>query len=168
MFIRSQRLLLRPGWPEDWTELFAARACEGRKVDAAYGAMLNPMADAIAFARRPQAKLLPHFLVTLPGGDGSRIVGCIGFADEDGEAELGVWIAQAHRRQGYATEAVRAVLGLAEVLGHRRVVARCSSDHAASGRVLARSGFRRAGDKCRAIEFGATCDQGGNGMMRAA
>ena len=23
MFIRSERLFLRPGWPEDWTELFA-------------------------------------------------------------------------------------------------------------------------------------------------
>ena len=29
MFIRSKRLFLRPGWPEDWTELYTAINDEG-------------------------------------------------------------------------------------------------------------------------------------------
>ena len=34
MFIRSERLFLRPGWPEDWNELFGEISSVGDSGDA--------------------------------------------------------------------------------------------------------------------------------------
>jgi hypothetical protein len=72
MFIRSKRLFLRPGWPEDWTELFPAINEEKVVRDLATAPWPYAMEDAMAFARRPQERLLPHFLVTLPTGEDCR------------------------------------------------------------------------------------------------
>ncbi len=187
MFIRSERLFLRPGWPEDWAELYAALVDAGTGDSVVHHFASAPwpcsMDDAMVFARRPQDKLLPHFVLTLPGAEGARIVGCAGLARHGGEVELGYWIARAHWGQGYATEAVRAVLPLARALGHRRVVANHFADNPASGRVLAKAGFRRIGGSAQrfgparddaigavsyAVELDAWCDQDGDGMMRAA
>ena len=183
MFIRSERLFLRPGWPEDWTELLAAIADEGVVRNLARAPWPYTMEDAMAFARRPQAHRYPHFLITVPGAQGARIVGCAGLAPSEHETELGYWIARGYWGQGYATEAVRAVLRLAETLGHRRVVASHFADNPASGRVLLKSGFRRTGDRSGrfglargetvaslryAIELGISCGQDDDGMMRAA
>ena len=183
MFIRSERLFLRPGWPEDWVELLAVIADEGVVRNLAAAPWPYTMDDAKAFALRPQEKLLPHFFVTLPSGDGARLIGCAGLARHGDEVELGYWIARSQWGQGYATEAVRAVLRLAEALGHRRIVASHFADNAASGRVLVKAGFRRRGEQVPrfalarreavptqryAVELGVPCDQDGDGMMRAA
>jgi RimJ/RimL family protein N-acetyltransferase len=79
----------------------------------------------------------PHFIVTLPGANGTQVIGAVGFAedpDRKGEAELGYWIARKHWRRGYATEAARAALSVARTLGHQRVFARHFVDNPASGR----------------------------------
>lgn len=146
MFIRSERLFLRPGWPEDWRELFAKIADERVVRNLATAPWPYDPDDARAFlaARRPP--MLPGFLITLPGESGSELIGCIGLHDSDGQVELGYWIARDHWGRGYATEAGRAVLRLAAVLGHKRLGAFHFTDNPASGKVLARLGFAPTGD----------------------
>ena len=60
------------------------------------------------------------------------------------QAELGWTIDPAHQGNGYATEAVRAVLDVCfGPLGLRRVVAECFADNVASWRLMERLGMRR-------------------------
>lgn len=65
---------------------------------------------------------------------------------DDGTRELGYWLAPDRWNRGYATEAGRAVIDMARhALGLDRIVARHHLDNPASGRVLAKLGFREAG-----------------------
>lgn len=121
MFIRSERLFLRPAWPED-----------GADIHQVLGA------DARFEAASPRH---PQFLITLPDHRGAHVVGMIGLSNVEGETELGIWIAHAFQRQGFATEAARAALTLARTLGHCRLIARPNADCTASRRMLARLGF---------------------------
>lgn len=146
MFIRSERLFLRPGWPEDWPELQsrideAAMARSLARVPWPYSAE-----DAHQFTSMPQDARCPHFLITLPTCTrAADIIGCVGLARIDGQTELGYWIAREHWGHGYASEAVRAVVGLARTLGHRRLVAGHFAENPAAGRVLHKAGFRPTG-----------------------
>jgi RimJ/RimL family protein N-acetyltransferase len=183
MFIRSKRLFLRPGWPEDWTELFPAINEEKVVRDLATAPWPYAMEDAMAFARRPQERLLPHFLVTLPTGEGAKLVGSAGLTRYEGRVELSFWIAGHHRGNGYATEAVGAVVRLAEALGHQRIGAVHFADNPASGRVLIKAGFRKCGELSERvsmargggssafdyeIKLGAACDGETGALMHAA
>ena len=153
MFFRSERLFLRPGWPEDWEEILARICDEGVVRNLASAPWPYTVDDAKAFVQRPQDPRLPHFVVTLPSMDGAKLIGSVGIGrdlfgqDADGgeDVELGYWIAREHWGQGYATEAARAVLCLARALGHRRLVADHFVDNPASGRVLRKAGFRPTG-----------------------
>lgn len=139
MFIRSERLFLRPVWVEDTADVLAAIGDE-RVVQSL---------DRAPWPYRPDpagmAATHPHFLVTLPGADGARLIGCAGLAACSGETEIGVFTAPQHMGQGYASEALRSVLALARTLGHRRIIARPFRDEAAWCRVLAKACFRPTG-----------------------
>lgn len=137
MFLRSERLFLRPGWPEDWREISEGLAADDGVERA-----------ASCLAAAPRHALLPQFVITLPGCDGARVIGGIGLigADAalslpDAQPELRFWLAPDARGHGFATEAVRAMIGLARALGHRRVLARHASGQMASRRVLEKAGF---------------------------
>lgn len=145
VFIRSERLFLRPGWPEDWHELTPLIADEKVVGNLANVPWPYTDEDARRFLDLPQQHRLPRFLVTLPGAVGARMIGGIGLDRRDREIELGCWIARDHWGRGYASEAARAVVGLARTLGHDRIVASHFLDNPASGRVLERVGFRRTG-----------------------
>lgn len=162
MFIRSERLFLRPGWPEDWPELLTRIGAEG----AAHNRSLP------AGGGDPR---LPQFLVTLPTSLApAEIVGAIGLADRGHGAELGCWIAREHWNRGYATEAIRAVLGLARTLGHRRIRAVPPLETPAAARVLRKSGFApaRSGERAQVVALDApgNCDAGEDAVpaMRVA
>lgn len=146
MFIRSERLFLRPGWPEDWAELHALIDDEAVVRNLAHAPWPYGPDDAKSFAALPQAGRYPHFFVTLPGAHGSRLIGCVGLAQYGQETELGYWLGQRYWGLGYATEAARAVLSLARSLGHSRVIATPFADNAGSARVLAKAGFRLTGE----------------------
>lgn len=80
--------------------------------------------------------------------DTGLAVGGIGFlhaVDDDGEAEVGYGLVPSACGQGYATEALAAVLELARERGVRRVVALTDVDNEPSQRVLARCGFLASG-----------------------
>ena len=146
MFIRSERLFLRPGWPEDRTDLLA-------RGDhwAAAGKLICIPDTALGQSAPTRNERYPMFLVTLPTGDGSRLVGCVGLVGADRGAELVYWIAPEHWGQGYASEAARALLRLARTLGHRQIAAMQFQDNAASGRVLEKIGFRPTDETCRRL-----------------
>lgn len=145
MFIRSERLFLRPGWPEDWTELLGQVADEQIVRNLASAPWPYTAQATRDCAAQPQAPRYPHFMVTLPTGDGSRVIGTVGLTPAEGGSEMGYWIAQEQSNRGYATEAVRAVIRLARTLGHERLVAYHFVDNPASGRVLHKAGFAQTG-----------------------
>lgn len=142
MFARTQRLLLRPVWPEDAEALFAAINDERIVCNLARAPWPYTPEDAREFAARAQDPLVPHYLLTLPGDAGQTLIGSCGLGRTDrGEVEIGYWIARDHWGRGYATEAARAVIANAWALGHRRLVASHYIDNPASGAVLRRLGF---------------------------
>ena len=153
MFFRSERLFLRPGWPEDWSDLFRQIADADVVRNLSRAPWPAGAQNARELAAMAQDRRYPHFLVTLPsasalaaGQGGNELIGCIGlFGRERGVPALGYWIARHRRGQGYATEAARAVLTIARTLGHPRVEAHDFADNPAAGRVLAKLGFRPTG-----------------------
>ena len=85
--------------------------------------------------------------MTVPtSSEPARFIGSVGLGVNDGEIELGYWIARDYWGRGYATEAARAVLKLAKTLGHRRISAGHFTDNPASGRVLTKVGFEPTGE----------------------
>jgi RimJ/RimL family protein N-acetyltransferase len=147
MFIRSERLFLRPAWAEDWADVLAAISDEAVLRNLARAPSPYRAEDAQWFVNRPQDLRCPDFLVTLPGMDGAHVIGCAGMVSgEDGTAEICYWIARSHWGRGFATEAARAVLTVARTLGHDRVEASHFLDNPASGRVLQKLGFTATGE----------------------
>lgn len=146
MFHRSQRLLLRPIWPEDWRIVHSGIADEGVVRNLARAPWPYRESDAREFTALTIEPHFPRFLITRARD--AALVGCIGIdrteAFDDG-AELGYWIAREHWGQGYATEAGAAVLQIAATLGYSRVMAMHFLDNPASGRVLEKLGFEPTG-----------------------
>jgi RimJ/RimL family protein N-acetyltransferase len=146
MFIRSERLFLRPGWPEDWTELAVRIGDESVVRNLAQAPWPYPSSAAREFLTAEHDPRCPQLLVTLPTSEGSQLIGCVGLAPREDGIELGYWIARERWGQGYATEAARALLSLARTLGHRRIVANHFADNPASANVLRKVGFRPTGE----------------------
>ncbi|MGX7894737.1 GNAT family N-acetyltransferase [Tsuneonella sp. HG222] len=146
MFYRSERLFLRPPFPED------SRAIHDGICDAGVVAMLSSapwpyrMADAEQFCGRGMRPMEPTFIVTLPDAPGAPLVGAIGLQAKDEGAELGYWIARPYWGRGYATEAGKAVLDVARSLGIRKVLSGHFVDNPSSGRVLRKLGFAETGE----------------------
>jgi RimJ/RimL family protein N-acetyltransferase len=144
MFLRTERLFLRPAWLEDAPQI--ARALGHEDVVRMLARVPWPYSEdhARAWIARPKDPNLPSLLVTLPIEQG-RIVGGCGLHDVDGHVELGYWISPEYQGRGYATEAVKGLLSLARVAGHRQILARHAFDNPASGQVLHKAGFRPTG-----------------------
>jgi RimJ/RimL family protein N-acetyltransferase len=148
MFLRTQRLFLRPAWLEDAPELARAIGHEPvvRMLSRAPWPYHEEHArDWIGVAHDPY---LPNLLITLPG-EGGRIAGCVGLHENadaaPGQVEVGYWVEPGSWGRGYATEALSGVLSLARLAGHKRIFSRHASDNPASGRVLRKAGFRPTG-----------------------
>lgn len=184
MFHRSQRLLLRPIWPEDWQALLAGIADEGVVRNLASAPWPYGEADARAFTALPVDPVHPRFLVTRAAD--AQVVGCIGIgpvvgdaANDGGAIELGYWIARPFWGQGFATEAGAAMLEIAAMLGHRMLLASHFFDNPTSGRVLRKLGFEPTGrveprfscgrgDEAVTIQYRRMLGEAGGGQLRAA
>ena len=144
MFLRTQRLFLRPAWLEDAPEL--ARAIGQEPVVRMLARVPWPYREEHARAWIGMAKdpKLPSLLATLPE-EGGRIVGGCGLHEKHGQVEVGYWMTPTHWGRGYATEALGGMLSLARSLGHRHIGGRHAADNPASGRVLRKAGFRPTG-----------------------
>lgn len=94
--------------------------------------------------------------IVLADERGRRVIGSAGFhgpPDEDGRAEVGYRVEPGHRRQGVATEVVRALFDWAH-REHGVTAFRASTapNNVASQAVLARLGFRHVGSQMDEID----------------
>lgn len=156
MFLTTPRLLLRPPWPEDAGPLHAALEWEVVRNTAT---MPWPYTRSDAeewVARTDGAMAGARFVVASKDGTG-QLLGAIGLGRNllTGETEIGYWVARSAWGRGIASEAGRAMVDFAfAVLGLPELTAGHYVDNPASGRVLARIGFRATGEvipyPCRA------------------
>ena len=156
MFARTPRLLLRPGWGEDAPALREAIADRRIVRNLAQAPWPYTLADAEAFLARERRPGEPACLVFLRTGAAPRLIGGIGLArNSAGELELGYWLSPPHWGHGFATEAGRAMVAAArDALRAPRLVAGHFLDNPASGRVLAKLGFRPTGAVARRYSAG--------------
>lgn len=151
MFLRTERLFLRPFWPEDRGELIAL------------GASLTNAPDTVPAPAAAVERRCPNFLVTLPGANGTRIVGHVGLRRSGADADLDIWIAPEWRRRGFAVEAGRALLPLARALGHARVTATLLPGNREGASLLRKLGFSRTNASHRpesaAVTFAVELDE---------
>jgi RimJ/RimL family protein N-acetyltransferase len=120
-----------PSWPPEYLdpaslEFTLARLAEGPK----------------------QAGWWLHFVVLRDAGE-RTVIGSAGYAGPpaDGTVEVGYGIVGDHQRRGYASEAVRGLVGRAfEVASVRRVIAETLPELAPSIGVLHKCGFRWIGN----------------------
>lgn len=145
MFVRTERLLLRPGWIEDAPALARAItetvARNTARIPWPYG-----QAEAEEFLGMEQAPCAPSCLIFLRTSGSPRLIGGVGLSrDEDGH-EIGYWLARPYWGLGFATEAAKALLSAArESLKLERIHSGHFADNPASSRVLRKLGFRPTG-----------------------
>lgn len=145
MFARTERLLLRPSWPEDAAELHRAIADEGIVRNLARAPWPYTADDAAQFATQAHDALYPSFLLMLRTHGAPRLIGACGLGNYDGGTELGYWISRPYWGLGFATEASRAVVNIAKAIGHKKLIASHFTDNPASGNVLRKLGFQNTG-----------------------
>jgi RimJ/RimL family protein N-acetyltransferase len=148
MFARTKRLTLRPGWPEDAAAIAQAIGHEDVVTKLSRVPWPYTEANAAEWLATPRAKdnvslsILAHEEAT------PRLIGGIGIhpAEDLGGHEIGYWLTPDAWGRGYATEAGRAVLGIAQfAMGLKRLRSRYFVDNPASGNVLKKLGFRPVG-----------------------
>jgi RimJ/RimL family protein N-acetyltransferase len=146
MFVRTQRLTLRPGWREDAAELAHAIGHESVLCNLGRAPWPYPIEAAESFVASFGDPVEPKFLIFEHVEGRVRLIGGIAIGKlKDDPHELGYWLTPDAWGRGYATEAARATLGAARARGIRRVTAGHYVDNPASGRVLRKLGFRPTG-----------------------
>jgi RimJ/RimL family protein N-acetyltransferase len=88
----------------------------------------------------------PYVVVDNESGCAIGGIGFKGGPDTDGDVEIGYGICRSRRRQGVASEAVRALCAIARHYGARSVIAETDLDNWASQCVLEKCGFTREPD----------------------
>ena len=100
------------------------------------------------------------YLITKPNG---VIIGACGIANQDGLPDVGYWLGVKYWGQGYATEAVRALIDFAFTeLGHELLQAGARVTNPASRRILEKCGFQWTGVgliRIRALASSAPIDR---------
>lgn len=145
MFVRTERLFLRPAWPEDIDDLVSVLR-DGERHGESTTPLLPTAAEVSACLKKPRNPRLPYFFTYLRTPGGPQLVGSIGLTERDGEVEVDYWTAVRHRGRGFAAEALKAVLAQARIIGHRRVIANDPADGAPSQHTLQEAGFRDTGE----------------------
>ncbi len=165
MFIRTENLLLRPGWVDDAPALTEAFAREDVVMTLAKAPWPYRLDDAVDYLSRERSSHEADLLIFLRPARGvggtPRLIGGVGIADRDGASELGYWIVPSLWGRGYATEAARAVVAAARhSLRIDRLVSGHFIDNPASGAVLLKLGFVATGEElrdCRAAGIVKPC-----------
>ena len=111
-----------------------------------------PPADADATSwimrceERWSLRLSLDFVIDVEGAVGGE-VGLRNFTDDPDRAELGVWVAEAHRRQGLGAASVRSVTGWAHTeLGLAQLWARTSPANQAATALFTSAGWDPLGE----------------------
>ncbi|HUD31097.1 MAG TPA: GNAT family N-acetyltransferase [Novosphingobium sp.] len=159
MFVRTERLFLRPAWPEDLDDLVEVLLEEDIQRNVGVAPLPRTAVEVRAYLDRPRDPRLPHFFMYLRAPGGAQLVGGIGLGRYDDDVEVGYWIAARHRGRGFAGEALRAVIGQARILGYRKLVASHFADSQGTHQVLEGAGFHDTGQvrsrysAARAMEY---------------
>lgn len=140
--LETERLILRPWRERDAAALY--RCAGDPQVGLAAGwAPHKDEADSLNILRTVLMK--PNtWAITLRGDD--TPIGSIGASpgsqpEENGEYEIGYWIARPFWGRGYAPEAVRALLGLYFAFGAERLWCAHAEENDKSRRVIEKCGF---------------------------
>jgi [ribosomal protein S5]-alanine N-acetyltransferase len=158
--IRTRRLLLRLTEMRDVEDI--RRAVSHPSTRWGLHALPRPYLQrhAVEFVKRKRSQFRKRESLALAitaGADGS-LVGMIELmhpSATDRVAELGYWIAPGHRRQGYATEAARAMCEVGfRVLRLHRIEAGALARNRASIRVLEKAGLRHEGHFRERVRIG--------------
>lgn len=163
MFARTQRLTLRPGWPEDAPALASAIAHEDVAFKLARLPWPYTVAHAADWLARPQQGRDITLMILAHEGPCPRLIGGIGIHPDEahGAHEIGYWLTPDAWGRGYATEAGRAMLDIARhAMGLKRLHSGHFIDNPASGRVLAKLGFSPVGvemQHCLAMGIDKPC-----------
>jgi RimJ/RimL family protein N-acetyltransferase len=153
MFARTDRLLLRPGWREDAPALFTAIADEAiidKLPDTPWPYAQEDAEAYLIEVRAPGS--LPELLIYSRTRGAPKLVGGIALREtgDDDCAELDYWISRPCWGLGFATEAGRAVVGMAkDGLRLKAIRSGHFADNPASGRVLEKLGFVPTGEVVR-------------------
>ncbi|RUT30004.1 N-acetyltransferase [Arsenicitalea aurantiaca] len=139
--IGCTRLVLRPPVRGDIADLVAH--ADNPRLAAVLARLPSPYtrADAIGFveivARDPREQVY-----ALARRLDDRLIGVASLSfSAEGPPELGYWLGETFWRQGYMSEALRAVLGAAESVSIARIAARVLAENEASLRLLEGLGF---------------------------
>jgi RimJ/RimL family protein N-acetyltransferase len=158
--LKTERLILRAPLPEDATamaQLLADRriAINTARIPYPYG--IANAEQFIASVNRLDGEAT--FAVTCE----DALIGVCGIEPREGGPEIGCWIGVSHWGQGYATEAVRALIDHAFAdLQHEALQAGTRVSNPASRRVLEKCGFQWTGvrlSRIRAINSAAPTDR---------
>lgn len=148
MFIRTNRLLLRPGWHEERHEL--ARLLGDPAVARNLARVPYPfdVEDAERFMAGNGGGQLPQLLAFNRTLGQPRLVGGVGLhRGDNGLVELGYWVARPYWGLGFATEAATALVAAARCSLRLPVIGAWHfCDNPASGHVLEKLGFQPTGD----------------------
>lgn len=148
MIIKTSRLLIRPIETNDLQDLFNYRS---NKIANQYqGWIPETLHDAESFiAKNPRQFNLPEtwFQLAIVEEKSKNMIGDIGlhFMDTaNAQVEIGCTLCVASQKQGFATEALRAViLHLFQKLNKHRIIASVDPANISSIHLLKRLGFRK-------------------------
>ena len=159
--LQTRRLTLRVPRLEDAAAV--ARLADDRRIAENTAQIPHPyrLTDAESFIGSANSKGDAHFLVALAD---ATLIGVCGIAmREEPAPELGYWLGLAHWGNGFATEAVRAVIDYAFAdLKHEIIQAGARVTNPASRRVLEKCGFQWTGVglyRIRALASSAPIDR---------
>jgi ribosomal-protein-alanine N-acetyltransferase len=146
--IETERLVLRRPVQGDAPTIFTRYASDAEVTRLVGFVRHRSMEDTRAFLSWSDAEWArwpagPYLVLAQESG---HVLGSTGFAFETRQrAATGYVLAKDAWGRGYATEALRAVVGIGERIGLRRLYALCHHEHAASSHVLDKCGFVREG-----------------------
>jgi RimJ/RimL family protein N-acetyltransferase len=146
--IETPRLMLRP--PEHRDAKAIARGVGDFDVARMTASVPHPYTAEVGegwiILTRVQSRRGLAYNFLMDAGDG--VVGCVGVFRRRPQSdwEVGYWVAKSAWGRGYASEALRAMIGWARTdLRSRRLIAGHFDDNPASRRVLEKAGFAPTG-----------------------
>ena len=146
--LQTPRLVLRPPRDEDAESIFENYASDHdvtRFVSWPRHETIDDTRKFIEFSKREWAEW-PAGPLLIESRVDRRLIGATELRFEKPyRASTGYVLSHEAWGSGFATEAVRAVMRLAQVTGVQRLYAVCHLHHEAASRVLERSGFQREG-----------------------
>lgn len=149
--IKTLRLIIRPFDLSDSDEV--QRICSDKEIAANTRTVPYPYPEGAAeswIAQHPEFWATGRsavFAVALP--EENNVIGAVGLEmnEEDHRAELGYWIDEKYRGQGYATEAAIAIVEFGfSYLGLHRIFAHHLARNPVSGKVMVNVGMRQEGE----------------------